>query len=476
MTSRRDQVQAYRFLTRRIVSAMLDGEPETNELPMRRFAFAMIGGLVVGALVFAGFAVYGLVRPGGGKPAAKTILVERETGAKYLYIEGRLHPVLNWASARLILGESRPAVRTMARSSLREVPRGRPVGIPDAPDALPDKKELVGLPWSVCSAPRSAGSLTLGSYVLIGHTPPGGSAVAAEAGLLVRAGQQRYLLWSHHRLRVPDNATLAALGWASVPPLPVAGALLNALPAGPDLVAPRIAGDGDPAPEEVDGETVAIGELFRAADQLYVMVAGGLAPVGALASRLLTASGRQVNEISVWEAGRLLVGAGAGAEPPGYPPAMPRLRDGEGVAAVCAAYRDPGAADAPVVVETYARAGAELTVPADQPPAGAGTDGVATADRAVLPGGRAALVRAQPVPGSAATGTVYLVTDQGLKYAIPQQDSEKVIASLGYAGVTPVPVPTALLALVPTSVALDPRAAALFAPPPAVVEPTRSPG
>ncbi|WP_173166898.1 type VII secretion protein EccB [Phytohabitans suffuscus] len=69
-----------------------------------------------------------------------------------------------------------------------------------------------------------------------------------------------------------------------------------------------------------------------------------------------------------------------------------------------------------------------------------------------------------------------MVTDQGLKYAIPQQDSDKVISSLGYGGVAPVPVPTAVLALVPTSVALDPGAAALFAPPPAAPEPTRTPG
>jgi len=471
MTSRRDQVQAYRFLTRRIVSAMLAGEPETNELPMRRFTYAMLGGLVVGVLVFAGFAVYGLVRPGGGKPAANTILVERETGAKYLYIEGRLHPVLNWASARLIIGQSRPAVRTMSRSSLREVPRGRPVGIPEAPDALPDRKELVGLPWSVCSAPRAGGSSTLGSYVLIGHTSPGGSAFADDAGLLVGAGQRRYLLWRHHRLRVPDNATLAALGWASVTPMPVAGAFLNALPAGPDLAAPRIDGDGGAAPRRVGGAAVEIGALFRAADQVYVMRAEGLAPVGDVASRLLTAAGRPVTEISVPEAGRLLVGAPA--EPPGYPSGVPSLRNGESPAAVCASYRGT---DAGVVAETYARTDGELTLPANQAPAGVGADGVATADRVVLPGGRAALVRAQPVPGGPATGTIYLVTDQGLKYPVPQQDGAKVIGSLGYEGVTPVPVPTAILALVPTSVALDPRSAALFAPPPEVPDPTRSPG
>ena len=35
MWTRREQHQAYRFLSRRIVSTMLAGEPEGTEVPMR---------------------------------------------------------------------------------------------------------------------------------------------------------------------------------------------------------------------------------------------------------------------------------------------------------------------------------------------------------------------------------------------------------------------------------------------------------
>ena len=106
MWSRREQHQAYRFLTRRIVSAVLSGEPETNELPMRRFGMALFSGMGVAVLVVAGFMVFGLLFPGGGRPQENVIIQERETGALYLYQGGELHSIMNFASARLILARA----------------------------------------------------------------------------------------------------------------------------------------------------------------------------------------------------------------------------------------------------------------------------------------------------------------------------------------------------------------------------------
>jgi hypothetical protein len=66
------------------------------------------------------------------------------------------------------------------------------------------------------------------------------------------------------------------------------------------------------------------------------------------------------------------------------------------------------------------------------------------------------------------------VTDQGIKYPLPRNGLATVQASLGYGDVRPVPVPASILALVPTGVALDPTAAALFEPP-STVAPSPSP-
>ncbi|GIF73775.1 type VII secretion protein EccB [Asanoa siamensis] len=468
MRSRREQLQAYRFLIRRIVSASLAGEPETNELPMRRYGLAVVGGIAVAVLLLAGVGVYGLLRPGGSRPVENAIIVERETGAKFIYTEGLLHPVLNWTSAVLVLGQPRPAVRTLSQSSLRTVPRGLPIGIADAPDTLPGKASLIGLPVSVCSARRAATSVDRATHLLVGRAPTGGAAVG-DGGLLVTAGDdQRYLLWSDHRLRIRDNGVLAALGWAGIQPVSVGETFLNSVPPGPDLAPLAVEGAGQRAGARIRGELTLVGQLFRAADQHYVMLADGLAPVGAVTATLLRASGRAVNEISAQEAGAVLVATPA--EPPGFPGAVPTVRGTESPSAmVCAIYRDAAAATA-ITVETFGATPPEVPPLDAQATAVGGTDGVRAADRVAVPGGQAALVRAANQPGA-----VYLITDQGVKFPLPGADAAQVQASLGYAGVTPTPVPADLLALVPTGVALDPRAAARLSPPPTVA-PAPTPG
>ena len=104
MPSRHEQVRAHRFVTRRIVSAMLSGEPESTELPARRLAMALFGSLIVATIVLAVVGVIGFVNPTGGKPEENDIIIMRETGARFVYVEGTLHPVLNYASALLIVG------------------------------------------------------------------------------------------------------------------------------------------------------------------------------------------------------------------------------------------------------------------------------------------------------------------------------------------------------------------------------------
>jgi type VII secretion protein EccB len=457
MWTRREQHQAYRFLSRRIVSTMLGGEPEGTEVPMRRFTVTLMASLGVALLVFAGFAVYGLLFPGGARPEENVIIVERESGAKYLYLADQLHPVLNWTSARLILGQATPAVRTMSQASLRDLPRGRAVGIPGAPDALPDKRSLVTLPWSVCSAPRSASSVALATHVFVTGSPAGGVELGAEDGVLVTAGAtpERYLIWRDHRLKVANSATVAALGWAGIRPAPVAVAFLDALPAGPDLAPLAVPGAGQRANRAIAGSATTIGQLFRAAGQHYVMVREGLAPVGALSAQLLAAGGARITDVTATEVGSALLTTPV--EPPGLPADVPTARGADDrFAMACAVYRGGAELEHPVTVESYARVADGMAL-ADAATAGEGADGVPLADRVVVPGGRGALVT--PIGST----TTYLITDQGIKFPLPRVDGTAVPAALGYTDVRPVAVPGSILALLPTGPSLDPRTAALFA-------------
>ena len=104
MQTKRDQLQAYRFLMRRAAYALLRGDPDTPETPLRTMGLAVVGALVAFGLVAAGAGIYGVIKPGGNRHWREPgkIIVEKETGARYVLFDGVLHPVLNYASARLV--------------------------------------------------------------------------------------------------------------------------------------------------------------------------------------------------------------------------------------------------------------------------------------------------------------------------------------------------------------------------------------
>src|SRR3982751_603642 len=97
----------------RLVSAMMRAEPDEPHTPLRRFVVGMVIGVLLGGLAMAGFAVLGIVNPGGATSwrQAGALVVEKETGARYLFLNGQLRPVLNYASARLIIGGEPNVVR-----------------------------------------------------------------------------------------------------------------------------------------------------------------------------------------------------------------------------------------------------------------------------------------------------------------------------------------------------------------------------
>ena len=120
MQSRRDQVQAHMFVMGRLSAGMLRADPDIPDTPQRRTTRGFAIGLVVTVLIGLGTFLFGLViQPGQATSwrADGSVVVERDTGARWLYVGGQLHPVLNPASAKLVAGQ-RLAVHDVASSSL----------------------------------------------------------------------------------------------------------------------------------------------------------------------------------------------------------------------------------------------------------------------------------------------------------------------------------------------------------------------
>ncbi|MFI5842766.1 type VII secretion protein EccB [Catenuloplanes sp. NPDC051500] len=442
MRTRRDQVQAYRFVTRRIVSALVSGEPESNDLPMRRLGLALVGSVMVAGLVLGGFGAYGLLTDNRAPLADDSLVIDKDTGAKYVYLTKRLFPVANYASARLILGTENPTIRRVSSGSLKGMPRGRTVGIVNAPDALPDPKNLSGNVWRVCSnLTLTEGSVPVSSLV-VGQSLSGAGALGDEAVLTYfedNSGQLNYyLVWNSMRLKVPQTT---AVNLDDQKAVKVSEQLINAIQAGPDLKLPQVSGMGSRFSGTVGGSQAVIGNVYRVGDQAYVLTQSGLSRIGNLTAELLKNNGRDELDTTAVEAERLKTDTRI--EPEGFPGEMPKLSKTVTTTsngAICNFY-DVGTGKS--VVEVYATRPAELTAGLDTSNSLSVPGATAAVDRVLLTGGSGALIQYSQNGKAAPGNTVFLLTDSGRKYPLGTEGGSALDA-LGYKGATISPVPAAL--------------------------------
>ena len=83
--------------------------------PLRTRTRALFIGCALVVLLAAGTAVLSLVRPQGGSSSNEQLIVVSGSEGLHVRVNGRLHPVANLASARLILGN--PVEPKRVRSS-----------------------------------------------------------------------------------------------------------------------------------------------------------------------------------------------------------------------------------------------------------------------------------------------------------------------------------------------------------------------
>jgi type VII secretion protein EccB len=466
MQSQRDQVQAHLFVMNRIASGILRADPDIPVTPAGRTLRGAAAGAAISALIAIATAVYGLVaqRPTTGWAVDDTLVVVKDTGTRYLYLNGALHPVLNEASAKLLAGP-RMAVDDVSSASLAGTPRGGAVGIVGAPDSLPSPGGLVTGPWLVCATRPRGTSSQLTVALESGSEAAAAQPLSQDQGLLVSVPDGAvYLLWAGERLRADvAGGALTALGYAADPPVPVPAAFLDTLPEGPELAAPEVVGRGAPGPRMGNAAT-RVGQLFTGpAGQHFLLLRSGLEPLTAMQYALLLGDPRTQ---SVAYAGSTPVAAAIGPQDlaahlvptprPVLSSAQPTLPQAPPAPVA------PGLDTAVCVQAAVSGLAVQYTVltgPASRlagriPPLEPGdVPSCVGPARVIVPTGAGALVR-----GSGAAGRAeYLVADDGVKYPLA---SPAVAETLGYALSASRLVPAALLALLPTGPPLDPDALA----------------
>ncbi|MGO4759774.1 type VII secretion protein EccB, partial [Streptomyces sp. 2MCAF27] len=94
MQNKRDQVQAHMFLMGRLTSSMLRSDPDAPESPQGRTNRGVAIGIIIAILLAAGAFVIGLISPGKTDSwrSSGDLIVDKSSGARYLFLGGRLRP------------------------------------------------------------------------------------------------------------------------------------------------------------------------------------------------------------------------------------------------------------------------------------------------------------------------------------------------------------------------------------------------
>jgi type VII secretion protein EccB len=465
MQNRKDLLQAHRLMTQRAALALLQGEPDPPDRPLRRLNVGTFSSILVGVMVAAVFGIWGVIAPGGaqGLKAPGTLIIDSQTGTSYVWCQGGklLCPVVNYASARLALASSSPNQRTVSQASLSTYPRGPEIGIPGLPP-LPQPDMLAGQPWSVCvqavANPVTGQQHTV--TTLVGGQSVGGHGIGGKA-LIVQASGSDWVIWGGQRMPIPANTqgnVLIALGATQQEAETVPLAWLNAFPLGPDFTAPKIHGLGSPVTGP-GGGTARIGQVFTTGNlagttpQYYVMLSGGLAPITPTQAILLEA---ELNASQRTITPALVATHQSPIRIPvsDLPKRLPAIQNYAAAAPLCVVYSgSAGTAPGPP----------QVTVGGKVPSGGMPILGGGGLNQLTLPPGKAALVGAVSgaQPGAVAAGqppavASYFLVTGGLRYGLA---SSAVVGYLGYTVGQRTLLPASVVALLPEGHALDPSQA-----------------
>jgi type VII secretion protein EccB len=459
MQTRRDLYQAHRLMMQRVSLALLSGEPDLPESPMRRLTVAAICGAMVAVLIAAVYGIIGLIRGGGtnGVEEAGTLIIEKETGTRYAWSapDKKIIPFVNYTSALLALQTDNPKTKTVSRESLAKYVRGPVAGIIGAPDSLPDPEKPAKAPWSLCvrTTTNNLGGRTP-VVSLVGGRSVGGRPLSGSEGVVVTVGNQPWLIYNNQRMRLTASGmgALGVQGGAAV-----SDAWLNGIPAGSDFVAPKIDGRGGNGPGPTGQAPV--GQVYKVPSptgpgvQWYVQLPDGPALISESQANLLLRDPESqkggLNEAKQVSAAQ--IGTRQSSQQiKALPNTLPKPAQYDPSQPLCAVY---GGTDSLGMDARLSIGGSlpEVVTTAVAPTSFSSSSGI---NQIVLPGsgtlaGQLTTAKQQPQ-------SFFILTDQGMKFPIPKPDDVK---KLGFDAGKAAPVPGNLLRLIPQGPALDPQQA-----------------
>ncbi|CAG7610117.1 type VII secretion protein EccB [Actinacidiphila bryophytorum] len=495
MASRKEQLNAYTFARKRVVAAFLQPSPSGSDEGAPRPMRALVPGIVVGAVLLAGFGAWGLISPSvphGWDEPGKHVIVADESTTRYVVLNDAdthkpvLHPVLNMASARLLLDPGAYDVIKVKESVLDHsgLKHGATIGIPYAPDRLPSATDA-GKPkaWAVCDRPGGGSSHAAQQAVFV----LGGDEAAAMNGPSALNGSQvlyvqnqdgiQYLVdprGTKYELGGPDPQSrkpedmgllLRTLFGEDPQPQTVSETWLASLHKGTPIWFPSVDDRGSTKKViGVPGGSTTVGTVLRAVSgkgyEYYVVTKDGVAPITQFASLLLLQANHQTAPVQTSIPVTLLQ--------PFLPDDWPQSDPSQVNTSTGDSPRD--VACSVLQNRTDGTPGLKTTLWAGKDYPEQIVEGASSAY--VTPGSG---LLYQEVSGTDTSGgTLFLVTDTGLRYAVSRnndsaaankasdskQEVNQASVRLGYQDVKPMSIPSVWSELLPKGPALDTASAA----------------
>jgi type VII secretion protein EccB len=505
----KSQVQAYRFVLRRMQSALVRKDAVMLHEPMRMHTRATIAGVCVAAIGVVGFLIWGLLSPDPKPPNEDGIVISKQSGQVYVLISQprQLIPTFNLASARLLLvarqqqqGQAQQggtAAQLPSGTStdlkeptmvdekeLRDIPRGRLTGIQNGPDLLPNKDQRIDARWAVCdkyqldpSLNNPASEHRWETTVLGGVADLGRELAEAEALLVQAPNKVVYLVYRtptdanitnanavRAEVDMSDKTVRAALKLAEQDVRQISTGLLNAIPEAPKLAAPGIPGR-DTTPDGFDIKDLKVGEVFsieRAGQkpEYYVVHKNGIESIKQTTADLIRFTKSIDTGITRVSPDEL-----AGVPPQNAindtksPEVQPEVLKAVQWPVACLGWNLAGEGDN-TDHHTAVHVGS-ADVPLPKKPDGSTHQAISIStpsadgqriDHFFMPPGRAAVVRGSTSREDFNKGPIYLVSDRGVKYGVPDVATA---ATLGLADQRPAP--DSIMRLLPSGASLNTR-------------------
>lgn len=474
----RAQVNGYRFLIRRLEHALIRADARMIHDPMRGQMRSLLVGLVIGVLIAGAAGVLAFFKPTPNIGDAQ-ILLSKSNGALFVRIGDRVHPVLNLASARLIIGKS-DSPKEVDDKFLNRLALGPVVGIIGAPISLHPADEPNVSSWTVCDTLQTP-TATEPSGVAGIETTALASNPVLDAGIraanpaemvLARSGNTVFLIYEGVRapIDVTNPILVGALHLKGAIVREISPGLLNSFPLVDPIVPVSIPGAGDNA--DYLGPDYRLGSLLKASDsrgrQMYVVLREGLQPISDVTADIIRYSSsapvavEDPRDVSPATVSRVPVVHNLRVDH--YPAASPRIVDVEGDRVVCMAWQRANTATR---ATTRLLVGQHLPLPGQAEPLRLATaDGSGPGlDSVYLTPGTGQFIEATGVePDSRAMGQLFYVSDVGVRFAINDLPSAAALGvtsarANGGKDETPQLAPWPVISLLPPGPELSAEAA-----------------